>query len=280
MSVAVVTDSTAYLPSELASRLTIVPLTVVVDGQQGREGVEVGPAEVARALVARPVAVTTSRPAPSEFIRVYRRLLDDGASGVLSVHISARLSGTLTAATLAAAEFPGLVDVVDSHSAGMGLGFPVLAALAAADAGGDLPLVRQATMTAVARTTTLFYVDTLEYLRRGGRIGAASSLLGTALAVKPILRTSERGVVVLDKVRTASRALARMVDLAVEDAGDRLVDVAVHHLAAPERAASVVEAVAHRLGGALHHRYLTEVGAAVAAHVGPGTVCVVVHRAG
>jgi fatty acid kinase fatty acid binding subunit len=278
--IAVVTDSTAYLPEALAAQagLTVVPLTVVISGVAGLEGVDVTPADVAKALEARRVQVTTSRPAPEAFGQAYQELFDAGATGIVSVHLSAQLSGTHEAASLAADRFEGRVEVVDSCATGMGLGFPALAAAAAASAGKDLSEVRAVAVAAVDRTTTLFYVDTLEYLRRGGRIGAASALLGTALSVKPILRVSDRGIVVSDKVRTASRALARLVDLAVEAAGDGEVDVAVHHLVATERAEALRRALESRLGDRIRTSYATEVGAAVAAHVGPGLACVVVHR--
>lgn len=278
--IAVVTDSTAYLPDELvvAYRLTVVPLTVVISGDEGREGLDVAPADVAVALNGRRIAVTTSRPAPAEFGTVYQDLLGGGVAGVVSIHISAKLSGTYETAELAARDFGDRVAVVDSRSTGMGLGFPAIAAASAAARGADLAGVREAAIAAIERTTTLFYVDTLEYLRRGGRIGAASALLGTALAVKPILWVSDGGIVVRDKVRTASRALARLVDLAVEAAGESDVDIAVHHLAAGERAAGLADALASRLGGRLRATYVTEVGAAVAAHVGPGFACVVVYR--
>jgi DegV family protein with EDD domain len=280
-AVAVVTDSTAYLPADLArlAAVTVVPLAVVIDGVEGLEGVDVSPQDVARALEARRVAVTTSRPAPAQFAGVYERLLAGGAAGVVSVHLSARLSGTYDAAVLAAAGFSDRVAVVDSRSTGMGLGFPALAA-AAASGCGDVARVREAAADAVARTTTLFYVDTLEYLRRGGRIGAASALVGTALSVKPILHMAGGEIVVRDKVRTASRALARLVDLAAEAAGDAIVDVAVHHLAAPDRAADLADRLTQRLGGRLRERYITESGAVVGAHVGPGMTSIVVHRVG
>jgi DegV family protein with EDD domain len=140
MRVAAVTDSTAYLPAELAGRhgLTVVPLTVVINGVEGREGDEVSPADAARAMSARRVSLSTSRPSPEQFARTYRRLLDGGAEAVVSVHLSAQLSGTVEAATLAATDFGGRVGVVDSRSTGMGLGFPALAAGAAA-ASGDCP---------------------------------------------------------------------------------------------------------------------------------------------
>jgi len=128
------------------------------------------------------------------------------------------------------------------------------------------------------RTRVLFYVDTLEHLRRGGRINAASALVGTALSVKPILHVVGGEIVVRDRVRTASRALAKLADLAVAAAEAPVVDIAVHHLAAPDRAAALLEELKRRLAGRLGDCYLSEVGAAVGAHVGPGLVCAIVHN--
>jgi DegV family protein with EDD domain len=280
MPVAVVTDSTAYLPAELSGTydLTVVPLTVVINGDEGLEGEEISPAEVARALAVRRAEVSTSRPAPAQFAAAYRRLLDAGADGIVSVHLSARLSGTFDAARMAADEVGPQVQVVDSMTTGMGLGFAALAATTAAAQGASLEAVRQTTVDHAAQVSTLFYVDTLEFLRRGGRIGAASALLGTALSVKPILHVVDGSIVVRDKVRTAGRALARLVDLAVEASGDGEVDIAVHHLGAPDRAAALADAVSMRLGDRMRDCYITEIGAVVAAHVGPGVAGVVVHR--
>ncbi|MFR9777313.1 DegV family protein [Micromonospora sp. MS34] len=280
MPVAVVTDSTAYLPPELiqAHRLTVVPLTVVLNGAEGLEGVETFPEDATRALSGRRVSVSTSRPAPDQFAQVYRTLLDGGADAVVSVHLSAELSGTVDAARLAATEFGDRVAVVDSRSTGMGLGFPVLAATRAADAGADLDGVRRAAVDAIDRTTIFFYVDTLEFLRRGGRINAAEALLGTALSVKPIMHMPDGTIVIRDKVRTAGRGVARLVDLAVEAAGDAEVDLAVHHLAAPQRAEQLVADLTERLGDRLHDTHVTQAGAVVAAHAGPGLASVVIHR--
>jgi DegV family protein with EDD domain len=280
MPVAVVTDSTAYLPAELHGTydLTVVPLTVVINGSSGLEGLEIAPSEVAKALNARRSAVSTSRPAPSQFVTAYRKLLDAGASGVVSVHLSAKLSGTYEAACLAAAEVGDQVTVVDSGTTAMGLGFASLAAATAATAGQNLLSVRDAARDTAARVSTLFYVDTLEFLRRGGRIGAASALVGTALSVKPILHVLDGAIVVRDKVRTAGRALAKLVDLAVEASGEGEVDIAVHHLEAADRATALADALVVRLGDRLRDCYITEVGAVVAAHVGPGVAGVVVHR--
>jgi len=279
MTIAVVTDSTADLPAQFASRIRVVPLAVVIDGVARAEGVDVSCAEVAAALRNRKLNVTTSRPAPAEFAQTYRALLDGGASGVVSVHLSAALSGTYESATLAAEEFGDLVRVIDSRSTAMGLGFPALAAAAAAAAGGSVDDVAAAAVAAVSRTETYFVVDTLEHLRRGGRIGAASALLGTALSVKPILHVVDGAIVSRDRVRTSSRALDRLVELAVAAAGDEpTVDVAVQHLDTPDRAERVAAGVRDRLGDRLGVLYTTEVSAVIGAHVGPGVVGVVVHR--
>lgn len=282
MAVRVVTDSTAYLPAAVcdAGQVSVVALTVTVSGRDGREGIDVSPADVARALAERRVTVTTSRPAPAEFAAAYQRLFDAGADGVVSVHLSARLSGTYESALLAAAGFDGRVYVVDSATAGMAVGFVALAAWEAAKAGGDIEAVRVAALDASARTRTLFYVDTLEFLRRGGRISAASALLGTALAVKPILHVVGGEVVLREKVRTSSRGLARLADLAAEEAGDCDVDIAVQHLGALDRAEALRDALVERLRGRVRSVEVCEIGAVVAAHTGPGVVGVALLRHG
>jgi DegV family protein with EDD domain len=274
MTVRVVTDSTACLPTDAveAARLCVVPLSVTVSGRQGREGLDVTPTDVARALAERRGTVTTSRPSPADFTTAYERLLGEGATGVVSVHLSARLSGTHESAALAAKEFGARVVVVDSATAGMAVGFVALAAAEVAAAGADLDGVRMAATAAATRTTTLFYVDTLEFLRRGGRISVASALVGTALSVKPILHVAGGEVVLREKVRTAAKGLARLADLAAVAAGESDVDIAVQHLEARDRATSLHEELSRRLGGRVRRSYLSEVGAAVAAHTGPGVI--------
>ena len=277
--VVVVTDSTAYLPTGLADELSVrvVPLQVVLGGRSGAEGSEVTPAQVAAALAAW-VPVSTSRPTPTEFAAVYREALQGGACGVVSLHLSRELSGTWDSARLAAGEVGAdSIRVVDSRSAAMGLGFAVLAAAKAAAAGGSPEEVYAAAVGTAERTTTLFYVDTLEHLRRGGRIGAAQALLGTALSVKPILHVREGRIVPLEKVRTVSKGIARLEALAVAAAGAGPADVAVHHLAAAERAALLAERLRTRLPQ-VGQFYASEVGAVVGAHVGPGVLGVVVVR--
>ena len=277
--IAVVTDSTSYLPDGYAERfgVRVVPLYVVLDGVAGAEGVEVTPADVAGALN-RHQSVTTSRLTPAQLRAAYRQAFDAGATGIVSVHLSRELSGTWDSARRAAEEVaPEAIRVVDSGSAAMGLGFSVLDAAQAARDGADLGEVAETAARTAARTSTVFYVDTLEHLRRGGRIGAAQAWLGTALAVKPILHVRDGRIVPLEKVRTASRGLARLEALAVRLAGDAPVDVAVQHLAAPERAAVLADRLRDRLPR-LGRLLGSEIGAVVGAHVGPGVIGVVVVR--
>ena len=279
MRVAVVTDSTAYLPDGLAAAqgVVVVPLHVVMAGRSGAETVEVTPSEVAAALLERRSVVTTSRPTPGELAAAYR---STGAARVLSVHLSTALSGTADSARLAAelVRPDGIeVRVVDSRSIAMGLGFAVLAAAASASRGAGLDVVADLAERTAAATTTLFYVDALEHLRRGGRITAKAALVGTALGVKPLLHVVGGEVALLEKVRTSARGLARLEEHAVLAAGDGPVDLAVHHLAAPLRAVDLADRLRARLPGArvLH---VSEVGAVVGAHVGPGMLGVVVSR--
>ncbi|MGH3938890.1 MAG: DegV family protein [Pseudonocardiaceae bacterium] len=283
MAVCVVTDSTAYLPDGLAERRGIrqVPIHVLVDGCRWLDGVEFGPSDLVAALARRAV-VSTSRPTPGEFEAVYTDTLRSGAEGVLSVHLSRALSGTWEAARLAAEQVGAdRVRVVDSRSTGMGLGFVALAAAAVASAGGDLNKTFDTAEEVAARTRTFFSVDTLEHLRRGGRVGSAAALLGTALAVKPLLHVDSGRIVPLEKVRTGARARARLVELAVQAAGRSPVGVAVHHLGAPARAAELVDQLHARLpalanGLASEVCLVSEVGAAIGAHAGPGMLGVVV----
>jgi DegV family protein with EDD domain len=278
VSVAVVTDSTAHLPEGFAERhaVRVVPLHVLVDGVVSLDGVETGPAAVAEAMSQRKI-VTTSRPTPTEFVKEYRAALA-GADAIVSVHLSRELSGTWEAAVLAAQEVgPDRVRVVDSRTTAMGLGFAALRAASAASGGASAAEVEAAAVTAAGCSSTLFVVETLEHLRRGGRIGPAAALLGTALAVKPVLHMSEGRILPLEKVRTMNRALARLVELAAQAAQGDDVELAVHHLASPERAvelANRLEEAVPRSAGCV----VSELGAVIGAHTGPGVLGVVVQR--
>lgn len=274
--VAVVTDSTASLPAELVRRhaVTVVPAQLVIGARCYDEGVDATPQTVAEALRAW-TPVSTSRPAPGAFAQAYEKAASDGAAGVVSVHLSGEMSGTVESAQLAARGSPVPVEVVDSRQVGMGTGFAVLAAAMAAEQGADLGAAAAAARKRAEQTTSLFYVDTLEYLRRGGRIGAAAKLLGSALAVKPLLKVDDGRISSLEKVRTSARALSRLADLAVASADGRPVDIAVHHLDSEPRATALADQLRTRVPTA-GEVYVSEVGAVIGAHVGPGMVAVVV----
>jgi DegV family protein with EDD domain len=274
-AVAIVTDSTAYLPDDIVSAhdVTVVPLQVAAGGDVREEG---------RGRTASDApgdwrALTTSRPSPERFGRAYEEAAGAGARAVASVHLSGEMSGTVDSARLAAHDAPIPVRVVDSRSIGMGLGFGVMAAAEAAASDAGLDEVADAATRRLRATRSLFYVDTLEHLRRGGRIGAAASLLGSALMIKPLLRITGGRIAPLEKVRTTSRALARLEELAVELAGQREVDVAVQHVAASSRAAALAARLRERIPR-LFELYVGEAGPVVGAHVGPGMLGVVVSR--
>jgi DegV family protein with EDD domain len=275
--VAVVTDSTSSLPEGLAAQrdIRVVPLSVRLGAQVGREGVEIDTRQLCAALADRRLDVQTSRPAPAAFLDCYRAALDAGASAVVSVHLSRELSGTWEAARLAADEIGAdRVRVVDSRAACMGLGYAVLAAADTADGGGGIDEVAAAASDVARRCRMFFSLDSLERLRRGGRIGAAAAWVGTALAVKPLLHVAQGRILPLEKVRTTARAAQRLVDLAVQAAGEGPVDVAVQHLAAAARAEEVAARLRERLDVA--RLLVSEVGAVIGAHVGTGLVGVVV----
>ncbi|MFW3459561.1 DegV family protein [Streptomyces sp. 058-1L] len=274
--VAVVTDSTAYLPRRTMERhgITAVPLTVVLGDQAWEEGTEISARSLALALQKRH-SVTTSRPSPEVFAETYRAAAGRGADAVVSLHLSAEFSGTYDAALLAAKDAPIPVRVVDTGMVAMALGFCALAAAESAEAGGSLDEVVAAAEKRAAGTSAYFYVDTLDYLRRGGRIGTAQALLGSALAVKPILQLDGGRIEMLEKVRTASKAIARLEEIVAERAGGAAVDIAVHHLAAPERAERLAERLRERVPG-LVDLHVSEVGAVIGAHTGPGLLGAVI----
>lgn len=283
MNVALVTDSTAILPAAGAGSprpadVRVVPLQVVVGGRALSDGLEVSSGDVAAALSAgRPV--TTSRPSPGLFVRTYRELAAAGHTGIVSVHLSAEMSGTADAARLAAAEVAGEVEVrvVDSRTIAVGLGHAVLAGARLARDGAAPAEVARAAARRGFETQTWIYVDTLEHLHRGGRIGTAAAFVGSALAVKPLLQLVDGRLEAIDKVRTSARALTRLEETVVAAAGPMAAPVAaaVHHLAAAERAQVVADRLTARLGEAGRVE-VVEVGAVIGAHVGPGMIAVVI----
>lgn len=276
MSVAVVTDSTAYLPRDLleGTSIDVVPVQVIIGGRAYDEtSDEASVQRVAEALRAwQPV--TTSRPSPERFRQAFLQAQQSGASAVVCATLSARMSGTHESASLAAKEVDIDVRVVDSRTVAMGLGFAVLAGERAARDGASADEVVSIIERVAWDSTSLFYVDTLEYLRRGGRIGAARAAVGQALQVKPILQILQGEVVPLERVRTTSKALGRLTELALGATLGRSVEIAVQHLDAADRA----HELAMTLRGYLPDTRVIEcpLGAVVGAHTGPGIVAVVV----
>ena len=280
-TVALVTDSTAMLPRDVVERhgIRVVPLQVVIGARSHDEGVDPDvTAETMAAALRKWTPVSTSRPTPAAFLEAFEKARADGFDEVLSVHLSGEMSGTFESAQLAARDASLPVRVVDTRQLGMATGFAVLTAAEVLERGGSAEEAAGAALARADATTSLFYVDTLEYLRRGGRIGAAAALLGSALAVKPLLEIVDGRIGPREKVRTAARALSRLEELAVTAAAGRQVDVAVAHLANPDRAGVLAEHLGRRLAANLSDREVSvgEVGAVIGAHVGPGMVAVVV----
>lgn len=275
--VAVVTDSTAYLPEGVAEKygVAVVPLQVRLGDTSHLEGVDLTSDELVSWLKVPGHRALTSQPTPAAFVAAFAAV---DADEIVSVHLSGRLSGTAGAARLAAEQVPSKqVRIVDSRNIAMGLGFAVIAAAEAATGDANAAEVAAAAEHAAQRTRTVFYVDTLEHLRRGGRVGKAAAWFGSALSVKPLLHVDDGEIAPLEKVRTSAKAIARLEEVAALTAGRATVDVAVHHLAAADRAAEVVEHLRSRIPG-VQSLYESELGAVVGAHVGPGCLGVVVHQ--
>ena len=274
MAVVVVTDSSARLPAAETHRwdIRVAPLHVLVDGHDLCDGVDDVPAD----LYTRG-HVTTAGATPAELSALYRQaVLDSGGDGVVAVHISGALSSTLGAAEHAAAEFAGLVRVVDSKSAAMGTGFVALAAARAAAGGADLNDVAARARAATAEVRAYIVVHRLDNLRRSGRIGTAASWLGTALALKPLLRIDEQGQLVLaQRVRTTSKATAAMIEQVLDVVGERRAALAVQHVDNPGGAAEVAATLESALP-ACGPAVVTDLGPVLGVHLGPGAVGVVV----
>ncbi|MDI6909755.1 DegV family protein [Nocardioides sp.] len=280
MPVVIVTDSTASLPPEVAAErgVLVVPLQVVIGATVYDEGADGATPELVAAALKEWKPVSTSRPGPAALLEVYEQAARDGATEIVSIHLSGQMSGTFESAQLAARDASIRVLPVDTRQVGVATGYAVLAAADVLDAGGDAAAAAAAARARAAASASLFYVDTLEYLRRGGRIGKAAALLGGALSVKPLLQIEDGVVASLERVRTSARALARLEELAVQAAGEAAVDACVAHLANPERAGQLAERLARRLEGNLDGRevWCGELGAVLGAHVGPGMIAVCV----
>ncbi len=269
--VALVTDSTSCIPADLAAQwgIGIVPIQIKIGDRVFTENHVPNPALID--ALERNVPVSTAAPHPGSFHATYQQAAAHGADEIVSVHISSGQSDTYQRALHAAAQSRVPVHVIDSRTTGMSLGYAVLAAARVAGAGGGPRRVLGALAKRLTGSCELIYVDTLEYLRRGGRIGAAAHLVGSALSMKPLLTMEDGLVAPLDRVLGTERALRRMVETAVRRASNQNVDIAIEHFGAAARAARVLSRLQSRL-----HRIreitLTEVSSAIGVHVGPGAV--------
>lgn len=267
----VVTDSSARLPDDAVAEwgIRVVPLHVLVGGDDLRDGVDEVPADLYQRHV------TTAGASPTELAAMYRAALSDsGGDGVVAVHISTELSSTIGAAEHAAREFDGAVRVVDSKSAGMGTGFVALAAARAARHGDDLNAVAAQAESTVPKVHAFLVVQRLENLRRSGRISATAFRLGTALALKPLLRIDSGKLVLAQRIRTTSKAIVAMVEQVLEVVGERRAALAVHHVDNPAAAAEVAATLAGALPGC-GPAIVTDLGPVLGVHLGPGAVGVV-----
>ena len=267
--VAVVTDSSAGIPSDLVDELgiSVVPVDVLVDGVVLPQG---GSLDLAQA-VRDGVKVTTSRSTPEAFERVFAALADQGFDQVVVATLSSKLSGTFESALMAGRVSAIPVSVCDSLSVGLALGFPVINAAQVARAGASGPEVLEVLESGVRQSQVFFYVHSLEYLKRGGRISPTSALVGTALSVKPIMSITNGEVVLKEKVRTKAKALAELVRLAVESAQSR-----EHPLIGLQYFGDriLVDQCAVMLGEQLPDARLlvSEVSPVIGVHAGPGLV--------
>jgi DegV family protein with EDD domain len=269
--IAIVTDSTADLTPELVEELgvTIVPLRVIFGNEAYREGVEITTEEFYERLVKSRQLPTTSAPSVGDFQEVYERLLKE-ADGIISIHISSKLSGTMQVAETARQSIakPERIELVDSQATSVAIGFVVMEAVEAARAGAKLAEVKAAAESAVQRTQVQFMLDTLEYVRRGGRIGRARAYLGTLLRVKPILSFREGEVYPEERVRTRARGLERIIQWAVRH--QKVKRAVVAHATTLDEAESIRERLAMAFPSVKVH--LMRFGPVIGTHGGPGTI--------
>jgi len=278
MTVRVVTDSTADLPPEVVRELgiTVVPLLVLFGDEVYRDGVDLSSEEFFERLTTSPVLPTTSQPPVGAFLETYRKLAAE-TDEIVSIHIAARSSGTCESALQASRSLGGSprIEIVDSQSASMGLGYQVMAAAHAARTGASLEEVAAAARSVGRRVHLLALLETLEYLRRGGRIGRAQAFLGSVLNLKPLITIRDGVVQPAARVRTRARALDQMLRYCLAY-GD-LEDVAVMHGTTPEDAEMLARRIREHLPDV--PIYVGRLGPALGVHGGPGIIGMIVVEA-
>ncbi len=269
-SVRVVTDSTADLPPEQAQELgiTVVPLQVIFGEESFRDGIDLTSDEFFRRLTESDELPRTSQPSVGDFQETYERLAVE-TEQILSIHVSSGFSGTVDTARQAAQALIGRcsIEVIDSRTVSMAMGFAVIAAARAAREGADLGTCAEAARGTMERGQLAIALDTLEYLRRGGRIGRAQAFLGSVLRLKPILTIRDGGAHPLTRVRTRRKALDEVLRLCLEQ--NDVVEAAVMHTTTPDDARHLAEEIERRCGIAVH---TGRMGPVISVHGGPGTI--------
>jgi len=272
--IAIVTDSTVNMPPEFIQRhqLTVAPLVLIWGSEAFEDGVDIQPAEFYTRLKTATVMPTTSQVTIPKFSEIYQKLLDQDYQ-VLAMLISEKLSGTINSAVQAKSLLPegAPVEIFDSQSTAMALGFQVLAVARAVEEGATMPEALKVAEQARQNSGIVFAVDTLEFLHRGGRIGTGSRFLGTALNIKPILELRDGKVEALERVRTRAKSLNRLIELVEAKAGGRTpLRLSTLHANAPEEAHALLEEAASRLGAV--EKLEAELSPVIGTHAGPGTI--------
>ena len=273
MTVKIVTDSSADLPAQLVEELgiTVVPLYVRFGDEVYRDRVDISEDEFYQRLKTDPVHPSTIQPTPQDFANVYQKLVQE-ADGIVSIHISSKLSGTCNSALQAKEQIEKgcPIEVVDSESTTIALGLINMAAVAVAKAGGDMPQVLEEVKQAISDTHLLGLLDTLKYLLKGGRIGKASALLGSVLNVKPVLTLKGGEVVPAGQVRTRAKGIDRLFHFA-QDATN-IQDLAIAYNTTPDEA----QALAERTSSIFDKERikLATIGPMLGVHMGPGSLIV------
>jgi DegV family protein with EDD domain len=272
---AIVTDSTSYLPKEFIQKhnISITPLVLIWGDEMFQDGVDIQPAEFYSRLKTAKVMPTTSQATPATMHSVFQGLVDQGFD-VLGMFISSKLSGTMQSA-IQAKEMMGSasekVTLVDSQSTSIALGFQVLAAARAKEAGASFQECVALAEKAHEKTGIYFAVDTLEFLHRGGRIGGAQRFIGSALNLKPILAVKEGKVEGVERIRTKSKAHDRILELVADQVkGKSNVRIAALHANASEDAKSLLDRAANEIKPV--ETILSELSPVVGTHTGPGTI--------
>lgn len=272
-NIAVVVDSTAYIPDELVARhnIHVIPEIVNWAGESLYDGIDITPEQFYARLAKAKEMPTTSQPSAGEFYEFFTGVAES-ADAILCLTLSGDLSGTLASAHAAAEMMPDLaLEIVDSRSTSMGLGFMALEAARAIENGADLQTAAAAVRALIDKMNVVFVVDTLEFLHRGGRIGGAQRFIGSMLSVKPILHLENGRIEPLASVRTKRKAVQHMLDHVAEGVGGQKgVRLAVLHAAAADEAQTVGEELRARL----HPEELlyVELSPVIGTHVGPGAV--------